>query len=99
MAFGLIASAIRHVGAAPGSREDAELTTVHLFAFLWSALADTLGTAATAVLVRRSARGAALDQLAVRREELEYAYTLPPTLRPPVSKTSASFVVRCVPCW
>src|SRR5437879_9645262 len=79
MAFGPIASAVSHVGAAPGSREDAELTTAQLFAFLWSALADTLGTAATAVLVRRSARGAALDQLAVRREELEYAYTLPPT--------------------
>ena len=83
MAFGPIASAVSHVGAATGSREDAELTTAQLFAFLWSALADTLGTAATAVLVRRSARGAALDQLAVRREELEYAYTLPPTWSDP----------------
>ena len=83
MAFGLISSAIRHVGAGPGSCEAAEPTTARLFALLWSALADALGTAATAVLVRRSARGAALDQLAVRREELEYAYTLPPTWSDP----------------
>jgi hypothetical protein len=83
MAFGLIASAVCHVGAAPGSREDAELTTAQLFALLWSALADTLGTAATAVLVRRSARGAALEQVAVRQEQLEYTYTLPPSWSDP----------------
>src|SRR5437762_1240767 len=83
MAFGLIASAIRHVGAAPGSREDTELTTAQLFALLWSALADTLGTAATAVLVRCSARGAALEQVAVRQERLEYTYTLPPSWSDP----------------
>ena len=83
MAFGLIASTVRHVGVAPGSREDAELTTAQLFALLWSALADTLGTAATAVLARRSARDAALDQLTVPRERLEYTYTLPPTWSDP----------------
>src|SRR2546422_619122 len=83
MAFGLIATAVGHMGAAPGSREDPELTTAQLFALLWSALADALGTAATAVLVQRSARGAVLDQLAVRREQLEYTYTLSPTWSDP----------------
>src|SRR5712691_95683 len=83
MALGGIWSAVRHVGVAPASREDAELTTAQLFALLWSALADTLGTAATAVLARRSARDAALDQLTVPRERLEYTYTLPPTWSDP----------------
>ena len=83
MAFGLISSAIRHVGAGPGSCEAAEPTTAQLFALLWNALADALGTGATAVLVRRSALGAALDQLAVCREQFEYTYTLPPTWSDP----------------
>ena len=53
-----------------------------LFAILWNALADMLGTAAAAAIVRRAAGRAAshhpeLVQLVVLREELEYRYTLP----------------------
>ena len=59
------------------------LSSATLFALLWDALADLLGTAAAATLVRRAARRAAprneeLAQLAIVRENLEYKYTLPP---------------------
>jgi hypothetical protein len=49
---------------------------------LWDALADLLGSAAAAVLLRRAARRATghspvLAELAIVREKLDYAYTLP----------------------
>jgi len=61
----------------------AELSVAELFTLLWDALADILGTAATATLLRRAARGATLrcaelDELAIARENLEYRYTVPP---------------------
>jgi hypothetical protein len=82
MSLGATSSAASHLGA-PGSRGNTELTTAQLFALLWGALADTLGTAATAALVRRSVRAAALEDLAVRRDQLEYGYTLPRTWSDP----------------
>ena len=59
-----------------------ELTSAALFTLLWDALADLLGTAATATLLRRAARRAALrdpelTEIAIVRENLEYRYTLP----------------------
>ena len=59
-----------------------ELSAAALFALLWDALADVLGTAATATLVRRAARGAAarcpeLGALVIARHELDYVYTVP----------------------
>ena len=53
-----------------------------LFTLVWEALADVLGTAATATLLRRAARAAVrrcteLNELAISRENLEYRYTLP----------------------
>jgi hypothetical protein len=53
-----------------------------LFTLIWDALADVLGTAATATLLRRAAgraapRCAELTELAIVREKLEYRYTLP----------------------
>ena len=61
----------------------AELSVAALFTLLWEALADVLGTAATATLLRRAARRASprypeLTELAISREKLEYRYTLPP---------------------
>ena len=53
-----------------------------LFAILWDALAEVLGTAAAAAIVRRATGRAAatspqLLALVVTRENLEYRYTLP----------------------
>jgi hypothetical protein len=55
-----------------------------LFAIIWDALADVLGTAAAAALVRRAAgraarRDAELADLVIVREDLEYRYSVPPT--------------------
>jgi hypothetical protein len=53
-----------------------------VFALLWNSLADLLGTAATATLLRRAAKRAAaretgLAELVIVRENLEYRYVLP----------------------
>lgn len=61
-----------------------EPSSAGLFKVLWDSLADLLGTAATATLLRRAARRAALRdpelaELAIVRESLEYRYTLPST--------------------
>jgi hypothetical protein len=60
----------------------AKLSVEALFTLLWEALADVLGTAATAALLRRAARRAVLrypelTELAISREKLEYRCTLP----------------------
>ena len=76
-----------------------------VFAVLWGALADLLGTAATAMLVRRAAqRGAkrdpALAAIIVARESLEYRYTLPPAWKESLADTDASlrqFFAELVP--
>lgn len=57
-------------------------TTSDLFTILWDALADLLGTAATARLLRRAARRAVvrspeLAQLIIQRQGLVYTYTCP----------------------
>ena len=54
-----------------------------LFTVLWDALADLLGTAATATLLKRAARRASarspeLSKLAIERKDLGYRYTCPP---------------------
>ena len=61
---------------------DGEFNTAALFAIVWDAVADVLGTAATAAIVRRAASRAAtespeLADVVIRREKLEYRYTLP----------------------
>ena len=67
----------------PGLREDrGDLNPAALFAIVWEAVAETLGTAGTAAIVRRAAARAAtqsreLVDLVIRREKLEYRYTLP----------------------
>jgi hypothetical protein len=54
-------------------------TAAAAFAIIWDALAEMLGTAAAAAIVRRAAARAVpqLLDLLVVRESLEYRYTLP----------------------
>ena len=63
-----------------------------LFTILWDSLADLLGTAATATLLRRAAkRGAArspeLAGLVIERDGLAYRYTCPPAWTDPSEGT------------
>lgn len=65
-----------------GPARAAELTGSQLFATLWHALADILGTAAAATLLRRAAQRAAsasseLSALEITRVSLEYQYKVP----------------------
>lgn len=59
-----------------------ERSAAALFAIVWDTLAEVLGTAAVAAIVRRAAGRAAagnpeLVELVVSREDLAYRYTLP----------------------
>jgi hypothetical protein len=59
-----------------------EVGTAALFAIVWQALAEVLGTAAVAAIVRRaagraSAQSPELVDLVIFREDLEYRYRLP----------------------
>jgi hypothetical protein len=69
-------------GARSRDHASAGPTPAGLFAVLWDALADLLGTAAAAMLLRRAAQRASkrhpeLSELAIVRESLDYRYTLP----------------------
>jgi hypothetical protein len=76
------AGAIQKNGHPTGNAAVARLCAAFLFNLLWEALADVLGTAATATLLRRAARRALprcpqLGELTIERENLEYRYRLP----------------------
>lgn len=73
-------------GRVSGSKErtegDAARSLADLFAVLWNSLADVLGTAATATLMRRAAQRAAprcpeLGELVIKRTSLDYDYETP----------------------
>lgn len=81
-------------GPGNGRRGDftaaAGLPVCSLFAILWDALADLLGTAATATLLKRAARRAAartpeLAELSIERQGLVYGYRCPPGWSEPSS--------------
>jgi hypothetical protein len=64
-------------------RSDIEPAAAALFAIVWDTLAEVLGTAAVATIVRRAAGRAAAESpelvdLVVIRENFEYRYILPP---------------------
>jgi hypothetical protein len=64
----------------------AETAACNLFGLLWEGLADLLGTAATATLLRRAAlrgtaRNADLAGLVIQRHGLAWVYTCPPAWR------------------
>jgi hypothetical protein len=78
----------RAVASANGGRTRShaggELSSAALFTLICEALADLLGSAAAATLLRRAARRAAtrdpeLAEVTIVRDNLEYRYTLPPT--------------------
>jgi hypothetical protein len=56
-------------------------TAAALFDLLWGTLADVLGTAATAVVLRRAAKRATgapeLHRLVIQREAIGYTYIVP----------------------
>src|SRR5688572_18286741 len=69
-------------GSEERSDAGAERSVSALFAILWDALADLLGTAATATLIRRAAQRAAwrcpeLSGLIITRVNLDYRYAPP----------------------
>jgi hypothetical protein len=73
-------------GGSFGANRDGEdeVTAARLFAVMWDALTEVLGTAAVAAIVRRAVRRTApecpeLRELVISREDLEYRYTLPPS--------------------
>jgi len=75
---------VANANQTPRVREDGDgaLDAAALFAIVWEAIAEVLGTAATAAIVRRAAGRAAPDNpelvdVIIRREKLEYRYTLP----------------------
>ena len=66
----------------------AEFSACAIFIVLWDALADILGTAAAATLVRRAAQRATprwpeLAALSITRESLEYRYKVPSAWKDP----------------
>jgi hypothetical protein len=87
-ASALRAPALADEGHADRPGRGTDLSAGDLFTILWSALADVLGTAAAATLLRRAAQRAAphwpeLAGLAITRERLEYRYSLPVSWRDP----------------
>jgi hypothetical protein len=71
------------------SRNDRDgASAAELFELLWETLADVLGTAATATLLRRSikqaaARTAGAEPVIVGRSGLDYTYRLPDAWKQP----------------
>ena len=71
------------------SHSDQDATSaVELFDLLWGSLADMLGTAATATLLRRAIKQAASqtswsESVVVIRNGLDYEYRLPETWKQP----------------
>ena len=68
--------------------DSAGTSAAELFALLWGTLADVLGTAATATLLRRSIKRAVdhtawSEPLVVARNGLDYTYRLPEAWRQP----------------
>lgn len=69
-------------GDVASNAASAPVTAAGLFAIVWDALVDVLGSAATAALIRRASKRAGLDRreadlLRIRREGFEYTYAVP----------------------
>ncbi len=77
------------------SRSDQEASAAELFEVLWESLADVLGTAATATLLRRAIKRAAArtswsEPVVVARNGLDYEYRLPETWKQPCNEEAVS---------
>jgi hypothetical protein len=74
---------LRKIASVRGFPEaGAEPSAAELFTILWLGLADILGTAAAATLLRRATQRAVLGypelaELMITRESLEYSYVVP----------------------
>ncbi|MEO8185476.1 MAG: hypothetical protein ABI895_42245 [Deltaproteobacteria bacterium] len=95
-------------GAAPDGASTelsgSELSAAELFGILWRGLADILGTAAAAALLRRAAQRALprwpeLAALCILRERLEYRYTLPSNWKSPVPKLPGALSALARELW
>jgi hypothetical protein len=76
------ASSVRTPAVADTPPASANISAGTMFTIVWRALADILGTAAAATLLRRAAQRAhprwpELAGLVITRESLEYRYNLP----------------------
>jgi len=81
-----------------------ELSSADLFGILWRGLADILGTAAAATLLRRSAQRALpnwpeLAALCIVRERLEYRYNLPANWEQPLPKRPGALAEVACELW
>jgi hypothetical protein len=78
------------------SHRDQDATSAaELFDLLWESLADVLGTAATATLLRRAIKAAASktswsEPVTVARKGLDYEYRLPETWKQPDNEEALS---------
>ena len=75
------------------TEQPTETTAAVLFDSLWENLADLLGTAATATLIRRAAKRAAarhteFPTVIVNRDKINYEYKLPDSWRDPNRRES-----------
>lgn len=66
----------------PACHDAHRCTAEQLFAAVWEAMSDVLGTATTATLMRRSIKRATaaaggLEGLEIHRQGFEYSYTVP----------------------
>ena len=66
----------------PPAGDGAECTAAQLFVVVWNTLADVIGGAATATLIRRSAkravaRRAGVSELIIARDGFTYSYSVP----------------------
>lgn len=87
-----------------GADADGEGSSADVFALLWTGLADILGTAAAATLLRRSAQCALpgapdLAALHITRQSLEYRYTLPSSWTSPGSDSSGALQALARELW
>jgi hypothetical protein len=76
-------------------RETDDTSTAELFDLLWESLADVLGTAATAAVMRRAIKAAAprtswSESVTVARKGLDYEYRLPETWMQPGNEEALS---------
>ena len=90
--------------AAKGAKNAAGLSNAELFALLWRALADVLGTAAAATLLRRAAQRTAqawpeLAALAITREAMEYQYQVPSSWNEPAPQASQALCALVRELW
>ena len=80
---------------------DEPSSAAELFELLWESLADLLGTAAAATLVRRAIKRVAahdpsVETVMVVRNGPDYEYTLPETWRQPAADEEALSALRKV---